>query len=91
MTSPQNINFLTPLPLVEICPKCESSVQLDVTNSHYPLPPNGKDFMLLKTVCRKIYPELVHMIHTYSARSSGNKIWPHHKVPSQVISFMDGL
>ena len=90
MTFPQNIKILTPLPLVEICPKCEYPVQYGVTNIHYPLPPNGKDFLLLKTVCRKIYPELLHMIRPYSARSSGNKIWPHHKVPSQVTSFMDG-
>ena len=39
MTSPlKSSDFNPPSPLVEICLKCESTLQKDVTNSHYPLP-----------------------------------------------------
>ena len=40
---------LHPLRPCRVCPKCVSSLQQDVTNSHYPLPPNRKNFLLLKT------------------------------------------
>ena len=37
-----------PLRPCRVCLKCVSSLQQDVTNSHYPLPPNRKNFLLLK-------------------------------------------
>ena len=62
MTSPpplKSFAFNPPCFLAEICLKCEFLLQQDVTNSLYllPLPPNEKDFLLLKAQFARKYTQ----------------------------------